>query len=104
MGFIFRVRRHWALVAVVFLLLGALMLLAFPVPGRAANINKPVKGQANTQSTFNDSKLTVSDVDGDGVEEILAGNTNGYMYCFTPKAEVKWAKYVGAAIMGGAAC
>lgn len=89
---------------VVFLLLGVLLLLAFPLPGRAANINKPVKGQANTQSTFNDSKLTVSDVDGDGIEEILAGNTNGYMYCFTPKAEVKWAKYVGAAIRGGAAC
>lgn len=104
MAFVIHVERRRALVTVVFLLLGALLLLAFPLPARAANINKPVKGQANTQSTFNDSKLTVADVDGDGIEEILAGNTNGYMYCFTPKAEVKWARYVGAAIRGGAAC
>jgi len=88
-------------------LLGA---LAFPLfqaaTASAANaLAKPVKGQQNVQSTFNDAKITASDIDGDGQQEILAGNTNGYMYCFTANGQgIKWAKYVGAAIRGGAAC
>lgn len=79
-------------------------LLAFAPAARPANINKPIVGRAAVNSSFNDAKITVCDIDNDGTEEILAGNTNGYMYCFTPRGEVKWAKHVGAGIRGGAAC
>jgi hypothetical protein len=87
--------------ALIFLL--TLTLLAYPLRAPAQTMTKPVKAQVNVQSSFNDSKMTVDDIDGDGAQEILAGNANGYMYCFTANGGVKWAHYCGAAIRGGAA-
>jgi hypothetical protein len=92
------------LVFPVMLLLLSLVILVVPVRAPAAGLVKPIKGQNNVQSSFNDSKMTVCDVDNDGVQEILAGNLNGNMYCFTPSGKVKWAKYCGASIRGAAAC
>lgn len=91
------------LIAVLVAVAAPLLLLGQGTP--AATMSKPVKGQQNVQSTFNDSKMTVSDIDADGTDEILAGNTNGVMYCFTGNGQgIKWAKNVGASIRGSAAC
>lgn len=91
-------------VAALLALAMALASLALAPPASPAGISKAVIGRALTDSTFNDSRFAVCDVDNCGVDEILAGNTNGYMYCFTPRGNVKWQKHVGAAIRGGAAC
>ena len=93
----------------VVIVLSMLALLAttlawLPAYAQGAGLVKPVKAQVGVQSTFNDSKITACDINGDGIEEILAGNTNGYMYCFHPDGSILWAKYCGAAIRGGAAC
>lgn len=93
------------------LLLAALLLSGTAVVPRhaaaagAAGSPRPVKGRQDVASSFNDAKITVADVDADGAEEILAGNMNGVMYCFTADGRgVKWARNVGAPIRGGAAC
>ena len=70
----------------------------------AASMSKSVQGQYGAGSSFNDAKLTACDIDGDGQQEILAGNMNGIMYCFTATAQIKWAFNCHAAIRGGAAC
>ncbi len=67
-------------------------------------MDRPIKAQVDVQSAFNDAKLSVADIDGDGQDEILAGNMNGHLYCFTAKGQVKWAFHAGASIRGGAAC
>jgi hypothetical protein len=101
-----RPRRATALLTLCVLLLAVAAPLAVLAGGAAAaGAARPVKGQQNVQSTFNDSKVTTADIDNDGQEEILAGNTNGVMYCFTANGQgIKWARNVGAAIRGGAAC
>ena len=85
-----------------------LTLLAFPPPARSANpdgtIDKPLKGIYQANSSFYQSHLTASDIDGDGTDEILVGNTNGQLYCFNARAELKWNYYVGASIQGAPAC
>ena len=94
--------------AMALILTAALLLVVLPAPDASANINKKIEAHCPVNSTFNDSRITVADIDGDGKDEILAGNTNGHMYCFGQNAqgtwEVRWQKYVGAAIRGGAAC
>jgi hypothetical protein len=98
-------RRSASLATLFALALVAVAPLLSVAPGAtAAGMGRAVQAQVNVQSTFNDSKFTATDIDGDGIDEILAGNTNGYMYCFTPNGGTKWAFYTGAAIRGGAAC
>ena len=92
------------LVLSALLLIVAAPLFAASPSAAAGGPTRPVKGHYGAQSSFNDSKVTVSDVDADGMDEILVGNSNGYLYCFTPTCQVKWAAYVGAAIRGSAAC
>ncbi len=100
-------RRRLAALVVLLLSL-SLVLMALPGRARSANINKPILKHYPVNSTFNDSKATVADIDGDGRDEVLAGNTNGTMYCFGVNAQggwdIRWQKYVGASIRGGAAC
>lgn len=85
-----------------------LALLALAVPARSANpdgtIDKPVKGIYPANSSFYQAHVTASDIDGDGLDELLTGSTNGYLYCFNARAELKWAYYVGASIQGAPAC
>ncbi len=97
---------RWAAVLSLLALSALLIapLLSLTPQLSAASMSKAIKGQVNVQSTFNDAKFTSCDIDGDGIDEILAGNTNGYMYCFTPNGGTKWAFHTGAAIRGGAAC
>jgi hypothetical protein len=97
-------RKRGILVFPTMLLLLSLMILAVPLRAPAEGMTKPVKGQKNVASSFNDSKLTACDVDNDGVQEILAGNLNGNMYCFTPDGKIEWARNCGGSIRGGAAC
>lgn len=105
MPIIARGKRRNILVFPAMPLLLSLLILVAPLPAPAASrLTRVLKGQNNVQSAFNDSKMTVCDVDNDGIKEILAGNANGYMYCFTPKGQIKWSKYCGASIRGGAAC
>ena len=83
------------------------MMLASPLaaPGFAATAPiKHVEAQVRSTSSYNDAKITACDIDGCGKDELLAGTMDGHMYCFTPAGKVKWVKYVGAAIRGGAAC
>ncbi|MFH1150993.1 MAG: VCBS repeat-containing protein [Actinomycetota bacterium] len=86
----------------------ALLVAALAVPAVAtaqpAPPTKPVQGRCDVQSSFYDSKLVADDIDGCGQKEILAGNYNGWFYCFTPDAQVKWSHYCGARFEGGAAC
>ena len=87
------------------LLLVSLFVLLVPLRAPAYNVNqKKIKGTFNAGSSFHDTKATACDVDHDGTAEILAGNSNGLMYCFTPEGKVKWTKQCGAAIRGGGAC
>lgn len=96
--------RRRLLVFPTMLLLLSLVVLAAPLRAPAAGMTKRVKGQNNVGSSFNDSKMTACDVDNDGVQEILAGNLNGNMYCFAPDGKVEWVKHCGGSIRGGAAC
>lgn len=81
----------------------ALIPLLSLFPQTAAAATKPIKGLYGAQSSFNESKLTAADIDGCGQDEILAGNMNGYMYCLTATAQVKWAFKASGPIKGGAA-
>ncbi|MHB8896946.1 MAG: FG-GAP repeat domain-containing protein, partial [Candidatus Geothermincolia bacterium] len=99
-------KRHVSILVLCALLLAVVAPVLAMSPGApAAGNSRPVKGQQNVQSTFNDSKFTASDIDADGQDEILAGNSNGVMYCFTGNGQgIKWQAYVGATIRGSAAC
>jgi hypothetical protein len=90
--------------ALVLVMLVLAPLLTISAAATGAGLTKPIMGQYGAGSSFNDSKLTVCDIDGCGQDEILAGNMNGYMYCFDARGGVKWAFRAGAAIRGGAAC
>ena len=79
------------------------------LPGaRAQNpdgtIDKPIKGAYTANSSFYQAHITASDIDADGQDEILVGNTNGQLYCFNARAQLKWHYYVGASIQGAPAC
>jgi hypothetical protein len=66
--------------------------------------HKAIEGLARVGASFYDAKITTSDLDGDGRMEILVGNTNGNVYCFTSKAKLKWSHNTGAMIQGAPAC
>jgi hypothetical protein len=84
------------------------LVLAFPGGSRAGNpdgtIDKPIKGVYRANTSFYQANLTASDIDRDGQAEILVGNTNGQLYCFNSRAQLKWNYYVGASIQGAPAC
>jgi hypothetical protein len=83
------------------------MILAVPFASSgfaATALSRRIEAQVHSTSSFNDTKITACDIDGDGKDELLAGTMDGHMYCFTAQGKVKWVKYVGAAIRGGAAC
>ncbi|HEY5526767.1 MAG TPA: hypothetical protein VIK02_04220 [Candidatus Anoxymicrobiaceae bacterium] len=90
--------------AAAFLLIAAMLALPLAAPGFAATSpTKRIEAQVRSNSSFNDCKITASDIDGCGRDELLAGTMDGHMYCFTPTGKTRWVKYVGAAIRGGAA-
>lgn len=64
----------------------------------------PCQGAFDVKSSFYQAHLTASDIDGDGKDEILVGNLNGWLYCFDPYAQIKWTYYCGAEIQGAPAC
>jgi len=89
-------------------LLVSLSLAVVPGLGRAANpdgtIDKIIKGQFQAGSSFYQSSLTAADIDGDGQQEILVGNTNGNLYCFTSDARPRWVVHPGQPIQAAPAC
>jgi hypothetical protein len=94
-------------VAAISILIMSLVLLVSPISRGAQNdgtIPKPIKGQFNAGASFFQAHLTASDIDGDGNQEILVGNTNGVLYCFNAKAELRWAYGTGGQIQGAPAC
>ncbi|MCJ7745080.1 MAG: VCBS repeat-containing protein [Actinobacteria bacterium] len=95
-------------VAAVSILVASLVLLVSPARTGAQNpdgtIYKPIKGQFSAGASFYQAHLTASDIDGDGKQEILVGNTNGVLYCFNAKAELRWAYGTGGKIQGAPAC
>ena len=109
-GKIFGRRNKNSLPAVVVVLALTLSLLLIAAPARLGaqnpdgTIYKPVKGYYPTGASFFQAHLTASDIDGDGKQEILAGNTNGVLYCFNAKAELRWAYGTGGQIQGAPAC
>jgi hypothetical protein len=80
------------------------MMFWVPAGAASARMTRPVKGVAEVGSTFYDAKVTAADLDNDGTDELLIGNHNGQLYCFTPAAQVKWAFNCGAKIQGAPAC
>ena len=95
-----------ALSAALGLLVAASLLVVPVLPGSVAAETgcMEIQGLCQVGASFYDAKVTADDLDGDGVAEILVGNTNGNLYCFTPDAGVKWAYNTGAAIRGAPAC
>jgi hypothetical protein len=47
---------------------------------------------------FKHASPTLADIDGDGKQEILVGNTNGHLYCVNHNGGVRWTYYTGAPI------
>lgn len=93
--------------SVVLGLLMAVSILISPwlLQAEAADVGtKEVQGLYQAGSSFHDAKVTAADVDGDGLTELLVGNSNGNLYCFDHNAGVKWAYNTGAQIRGAPAC
>ncbi|MBU2687150.1 MAG: VCBS repeat-containing protein [Actinobacteria bacterium] len=71
----------------------------------SARADAPVlQGIYDAVSSFYQTGITASDLDGDGREELLVGNQNGCLYCFTPEARVVWMYGTGSPIQGSPAC
>jgi len=93
--------------SIVLGLLMAVSVLVSPwlFQAEAANVGcKEVQGLCQAGSSFHDAKITAADIDGDGMTELLVGNSNGNLYCFDHNAGVKWAYNTGAQIRGAPAC
>jgi len=89
-------------------LLAALACAALLVPARAAlaqdGLERPVKWSFDAHSSFYQAGITASDINGDGKKELLVGNLNGRLYCFSPGGRSMWSRDLGAAIQGAPAC
>jgi hypothetical protein len=54
--------------------------------------------ELNMGSMFKHASPTIADIDQDGMQEILVGNTNGNFYCVNPNGAIRWVYYTGASI------
>ncbi len=52
----------------------------------------------NIGSRFEHASPTIADIDGDGKQEILVGNTNGVFYCLDINGNIRWTYNTGAKI------
>ncbi|MGQ9475724.1 MAG: DUF5719 family protein [Actinomycetota bacterium] len=95
----------------VFVLVGLLVawpaVLLFPLPegGGQALANPPGWTQVwalDAGSMFNHASPTLADIDGDGTQEVLIGNTNGVFYCLDHTGNIRWAYNTGATIQSTA--
>ena len=105
-----RKKEQTANIAVVPVLVAilTLVLAASHGPVRSAkaagSIEKRDEAVYHAGSSFFQASLTASDIDADGKDEILAGNTNGFLYCFDSRTRLKWKFNAGASIQGAPAC
>ncbi len=51
-----------------------------------------------TGSSFKHASPTLADLEGDGYQEVLVGNLNGYLYCFDYAGNQRWAYGTGSAV------
>lgn len=103
-GILTRGHRRVAVVPLIFLAVIAVQGLGLCFPGEARAAAPTLKGSYDAGSSFYQSGITASDIDGDGRQELLAGNLNGRLYCFDTNARVKWAYSTNASIQGTPAC
>jgi hypothetical protein len=63
-----------------------------------AEIKLPLNWQLNMGSMFKHASPTLADIDNNGTQEILVGNTNGTFYCVNHDGNFRWTYYTGAPI------
>ncbi|MBN2169167.1 MAG: VCBS repeat-containing protein [Actinobacteria bacterium] len=86
-------------------LLGLTTLFAVLPLSPGAYAAAPVlQGSFDAKSSFYQAGITASDINGDGISELLVGNQNGRLYCFNPDAEIVWEAKIGSSIQGTPAC
>ena len=64
---------------------------------------RPVQGYYSAGSGFKHASVLAVDLEGDGPQELIIGNLNGYLYCFDAYGRTKWVRDTGTAIEGTAA-
>ncbi|NPV58086.1 MAG: hypothetical protein HPY75_00320 [Actinobacteria bacterium] len=87
--------------AVACVCLAAVALLALPQRRAAAYTYPPgwrLEWMHDMGSMFKHSSPTIADVDGDGRQEVLIGNSNGHFYCVDAGGGIRWDFYTGAPI------
>ena len=96
------------ILAIAVMLAVALTLLVVSRTPGALNTEEdltfPLKGVYDAHSSFYQAGITASDINADGKKELLVGNQDGYLYCFTPNAKLRWRFHAGGAIQGTPAC
>ncbi len=71
-------------------------LIAFKVPEVEASSNLTAYitlslQWSHTMGTFHHASPTLADIDNDGVDEVLVGNNDGKLYCFSHNGDIRWA-------------
>ena len=64
----------------------------------------PWQGFYDAGSSFYQAGICACDINADGQQELLIGNQDGTLYCFTPDARVLWSYNTGAGIQSTPAC
>ena len=88
------------LIAAVFIFT-TFLPLAPPAQRVGADVTPPQwkkQWEVPTGSPFNHASPTLADIDGDGTQEILVGNTNGHLYCLNADGTLRWTYFTGAGI------
>ena len=104
----YRIHRNVFVAAVATVMVVAIAV-SLPVAGGRARAAGPLgapvpQGIFDAGSSFYQAGICASDINGDGVQELLVGNQNGNLYCFRPDATVLWSYYTGSAIQSTPAC
>lgn len=93
------------LVLAVVFIVGILAAYMFPPAAQRVKADAPTRqGLYDAKSSFYQAGVTASDINGDGVDELLVGNQNGALYCFDPNAKLIWKYDTKSKIQGTPAC